>query len=199
MQEETPQPEIERQPQAKPAVKPLPEKVKRFIVQQLACYERPSDARRAALEAFTDLPAGVEVTDNRVRSCDPTTARGAGLSKALTELFWKTRRGFDEQAELVLVGQLRHRLGLYNAIATRALNKGNEQLALQSLKQAAQDAGGVFTNRRELTGAKGGPVETVSMSLDDWKREAAGREAQVSETMSMFDEGGDAGGEADDA
>lgn len=33
------------------------------------------------------------------------------------------------------------------------------------LKQAAQDIGGQFTNRQEITGKDGGPVETVQSAI----------------------------------
>ena len=177
----------------------LPDEVRRFIVTLLACHERIADVRRAVAEAFPDLPEGVVVTENKVRALDPTQARGQQMSPALKTLFWKTRRHFDTQAEKKLVGQLRHRLGLYDIVVARALSKGNEQLALLALKQAAQDAGGVFTNRRELSGPNGKPVETISMTVADWKKVAAARERQVGDTMSMFkgedevdEEGGDA-------
>lgn len=207
MTEETPQPSGPKKAPPSRAGKTqpprLPDKVKRLIVMSLACYERHADVRKAALEEYGEelKEAGVDVTLNKIRALDPTQARGVEMAPKLKELFLETRKKFDDESEEQMIGDLRHRRSMYRVIVDRALTKGNEQLALQALKQAAQDAGGVFTNRRELTGAKGGPVETVSMSIDDWKREAAARESEVEETMSMFDAGtGDAGGgEAEDA
>lgn len=191
MAEEKPESNRSRPPsrEGEPQPPRLPDEVRQFIVTQLACYERIADVRRAAADAFPDLPEGVRIDDNRVRALDPTQARGQEMSPALKKLFWKVRNRFDKLAEEKLVGSLRHRLGVYDTVVARALSKGNEQIALQALKQAAQDKGGVFTNRRELSGPKGGPVETVSMSIEDWKKQAAKRGDEVEEIMSMFEEG----------
>jgi hypothetical protein len=201
MTEETQQPREKKTPpsRAGKAQPPkLPDKVRRFVVTMLACYERHDDVRKAALEQYGEelKAAGVELTRDKVRALDPTQARGQEMSPKLKEVFWETRKRFDAESEEQLIGDLRHRRSMYRVIADRALAKGNEQLALQALKQAAQDAGGVFTNRRELSGPKGGPVETVSMSLEDWKATAAARSAEVADTMAMFDEGGAAGAPA---
>lgn len=42
--------------------------------------------------------------------------------------------------------------------------------------------------RHEVTGAGGGPVETVGMTLDDWRNRSAERSAQAAEAMSDFEE-----------
>ena len=45
-----------------------------------------------------------------------------------------------------------------------ALAKAREQpeLVAQLLEQAAKESGGAFTNRRELTGARGGPIQAAT-------------------------------------
>lgn len=45
--------------------------------------------------------------------------------------------------------------------------------------------------RHELTGENGGPIETVGMTLEDWKKRAGERAAQAEEAMADF-EGDDA-------
>ncbi len=37
---------------------------------------------------------------------------------------------------------------------------------LEVLEQAAKDAGGLYTNRRELTGKDGGPIQTQGVPAD---------------------------------
>lgn len=205
MTEETTE-QIEQKPPSragKPQPPKLPDKVRRYVVQMLACYERHSDVRKAVNEHYGEelKAAGIDITDNKVRALDPTQARGQEMAPKLKELFWDTRKRYDDESEEQLIGDLRHRRSMYRVIVERSIAKGNEQLALQALKQAAQDAGGVFTNRRELSGPGGKPVETVSMTIDDWKRAAEQRSSEVDETMSMFDapDGGETGGgEAED-
>lgn len=46
--------------------------------------------------------------------------------------------------------------------------------------------------RQEVTGPGGGPVETIGMTLDEWKREADRRRQEAEATLALLDEAGDA-------
>jgi hypothetical protein len=50
---------------------------------------------------------------------------------------------------------------------------GNVAMVAQLLEQAAKEVGGIFTNRRELTGKGGGPIQqatqTVQMTPDEFR------------------------------
>jgi hypothetical protein len=65
----------------------------------------------------------------------------------------------------------------------KASERGNAALAAALLEQAAKEVGGVFTNRRELSGSASGPIRAESVhSLSDAELEriAAGRSATPS-------------------
>jgi len=54
------------------------------------------------------------------------------------------------------------RLEMYQKLITK--NK-SPAMALKILRQAAQEIGGQFTNRQEITGKDGKPIETVNSSI----------------------------------
>ena len=41
----------------------------------------------------------------------------------------------------------------------------------------------MYTNKRELSGPNGGPIETVGISLDQWKEQAKARREQAEAAM----------------
>ena len=55
-----------------------------------------------------------------------------------------------------------YRLRQYQKFLERTRNL---KTGMNILKQAAQDIGGQFTNRQEITGKDGGPVETVQSAI----------------------------------
>ena len=48
------------------------------------------------------------------------------------------------------------------------------------------------TQQTEVSGPDGGPIETIGMSLDEWKQQAAERVAQAGATLAQFGEDDDA-------
>jgi hypothetical protein len=139
----------------------LTEKQKRFVVEMLACHEPPLEVVKALKLEFK-----LDVTRQAVERYDPTTAAGQELSEKLKDYFWEVRQKWDEQAEQDLIGNIKHRLGVYRSILRRAVNRGDDRLALEVMKQTAQDKGGAFTNRRVLDGK-------VELSTEEQKRELA--------------------------
>src|SRR4051812_33570805 len=67
----------------------LPPNVKIFVVQRLACFDRPSEVAKAVKEEFQ-----LEISRQRVHYYDPTTKLGAALAPELKELFAKSRKAF---------------------------------------------------------------------------------------------------------
>ena len=59
-----------------------------------------------------------------------------------------------------------YRLRVLNRALERAEKSGNTTLVLQILEQAAREMGGAFTNRREVTGKGGGPIQQQAVTAE---------------------------------
>jgi hypothetical protein len=127
--------------------------VKVFIVERLACFDAPTEVRTAVKQEF-----GVDVSLPRLTAYNPTKASGQRLSNQLKVLFEATRKRFlEDTASIPLVHQ-NYRLHVLQRQLKRADAAGNASLVMQLLEQAAKEVGGMFTNRRELTGKDGKPL-----------------------------------------
>lgn len=136
----------------------LKEPVKIFIVQALACRDTPQEVAEQVLQEFR-----VKVDRKQCQSYDPTKAAGKNLSKKFIELFNKTRADFDAGLIDIPIAQKYYRLKQYQKHLEK--NARNTVMSLNIMKQAAQDLGGQFTNRQEITGKDGKPIETVNSSV----------------------------------
>lgn len=127
----------------------LTEQQRRFIVTRLACFDTPTEVSNALKEEF-----GLDVPRMRVHEYDPAHGEPA---KKWCALFAATRTEFLKDAGAIAIAQksfrLQERLKLYR-LATKAA-RPNIPLANELLDAAAKDSGGMFTNRREVTGADG--------------------------------------------
>lgn len=131
----------------------LKEPVKIFIVQALACRDTPQEVAELVKQEF-----GIITDRMQCASYDPTKAAGRNLSKKFRDLFEETRKKFDEGLIDIPIANKHYRMKQYDKL----LNKTkNTVTALKIMEQAAKDSGGLFTNRKEITGANGGPVETI--------------------------------------
>ena len=135
----------------------LKEPVKIFIVQALACRDTPQEVVEQVKQEF-----GVDISRSQCECYDPTKYSGRNLSKKFVELFESTRERFDEGLIDIPIANKYYRLKQYQ----RQLEKTrNVKTALKILEQAAKDIGGQFTNRQEITGKDGGPVQTVNSEI----------------------------------
>ena len=130
----------------------LKEPVKIFIVQSLACRDTPQVAD-AVKQEFK-----IEIERQQVAAYDPTKSRGKDLSKKFVDLFHKTRADFDAGLIDIPIANKHYRLKQYQKQLER--NAKNVVMSLKILEQAAKDVGGLYTNRKEITGADGGPIKT---------------------------------------
>lgn len=131
----------------------LKEPVKIFIVQALACRDTPQEVAELVSQEF-----GIKVDRIQCSTYDPTKQRGKNLSKKFKDLFEETRKKFDEGLIDIPVTQKFYRMRQYQKHLEKSAK--NTVMSLVILKQAAQDLGGQFTNRQELTGKDGGPLQT---------------------------------------
>uniref|UniRef100_UPI000A1207FF DUF2280 domain-containing protein n=1 Tax=Ensifer aridi TaxID=1708715 RepID=UPI000A1207FF len=128
----------------------LKDEVKTFIVQSLACFDTPSIVVDAVRKEF-----GETITRQSVEGYDPTKKAGSNLAEKWRLLFDETRKTFLEDTATIAISHRAVRLRALQRMAEKAENQGNMVLASSLLKQAAEEVGGAYTNRRELTGKDG--------------------------------------------
>lgn len=139
----------------------LNEAVQRFIVQALACYDTPTQTAESVKEEF-----GIEVPRNQIAQYDPTKVSGRQLSKKWRDLFADTRERFRKEVSEIPIADQAYRLRQLQRMTQDALKRKNIVLAASLLEQAAKDTGGMFTNKRELSGPNGGPIPMTPTTIE---------------------------------
>lgn len=147
----------------------LKEPVKLAIVQALACFETPTEVVALVKQDF----GGLVISRQQAAAYDPTKASGKNMSKKLVAIFHATREAFLEDVSSIPITQQAFRFRALQKELERAQQRGNSAMVAQLLEQAAKEAGGAFTNRRELTGRGGGPIATASVSAEELKQAVA--------------------------
>jgi hypothetical protein len=133
----------------------LKDEVKTFIVQSLACFDTPSVVVEAVRKEF-----GATITRQSVEGYDPTKKAGSNLAEKWRLLFEETRKTFLEDTASIAISHRAVRLRALQRMAEKAETQGNMVLASSLLKQAAEEVGGAYTNRREITGKDGKDLPT---------------------------------------
>ncbi len=128
----------------------LTNEVKTYIVQAIACFDSPSIVAASVKREF-----GVDVSRQLVETYDPTKKAGANISDKWKALHEETRKTFLEDTASIAISHRAVRLRTLQRMADKAETQGNMMLASSLLKQAAEEVGGSYTNRRELTGKDG--------------------------------------------
>jgi hypothetical protein len=132
----------------------LTEDQKLFIVQRLAAFRSPQQVADEYKEAY-----GVEIQRNHVYRYDPTKPKPLG-GKKYKIIFDDARKRFLAEVNEIPIAHLAYRLDRHQQLFTKYADRTDrkiedDEFMLKILEQAAKDCGGMFTNRRELTG-KGG-------------------------------------------
>lgn len=142
------------------ALKP---EVRAFIVQELACFDTPSQIVDSVQKEFK-----VQVTRQQVASHDPTKVAGKGLAQKWVDLFNRTRDRFLNEISDIPIANKAYRLRVLQRMSTTAEGMKNLGMTAQLLEQAAKEVGDAYTNRLkvESTGKDGGPIkaEVTNMS-----------------------------------
>lgn len=133
----------------------LNKREKIFIVRLLAEFNTPTETVDLVKQEFKK-----DVTRQQVESYDPTKRAGRNLSAELKAEFEATRKAFVDQPLNIPIANLSVRLMHLQRIVDHAGK--NKPLIKEALEQAAKEMGGVYTNRKEVTGKGGGPIETVA-------------------------------------
>lgn len=148
----------------------LNDAVRTFIVQALACFDTPS-----AVVAAVKKEYGLEVSRQSVEGYDPTKVAGTKLSKKWTALFEETRKVFLEDTAGIAISHRAVRLRALQRMAEKAEGQGNLVLAKELLKQAAEEVGNVYSNRRELTGKDGKDLPVAPAQVTVYELPSNGR------------------------
>ena len=135
----------------------LKEPVKIFIVQSLACRDTPQEVAELVKQEF-----GIDIDRMQCSSYDPTKVAGRNLSQKFKDLFEKTREEFDAGLIDIPIANKYYRLRMYQKYLEKTKNI---KAGMKILEQAAKDIGGQFTNRQEITGKDGGPLQTVNSDV----------------------------------
>ena len=130
----------------------LNKREKIFIVRLLAEFNTPTETVALVKEEFKK-----EVTRQQVEGYDPTKRAGRNLSAELKAEFEATRKSFVDQPLNIPVANQVVRLQHLQRIIDRAGK--NTGLIMEALEQVAKEMGGLYTNRKELTGAGGQPLQ----------------------------------------
>ena len=128
----------------------LTQAVQQFIVEQLAFYKSPSQIVELVREEFE-----VQVSRQLVRTYNPI--QSPRLAKQWSAIFEATRKRFLETVADIPIANQAYRL---NEIQSLYLGAGrNAGLKKELLEHAAKEVGGMFTNRREISGQGGAPIQ----------------------------------------
>lgn len=123
----------------------LKPEVKAFIIQQLACFDTPSQIVESVKKEF-----GLEITRQQVASHDPTKAAGTGLAQKWVDLFNSTRSRFQSEISDIPIANKAYRLRTLDRMMTKAENMRNMALAASLIEQAAKEMGDAYTNRQKM-------------------------------------------------
>lgn len=146
----------------------LTDEVKTYVVQALACFDSPSVVAKAVKDEF-----GETITRQAVEAYDPNKRAGRDLAAKWRAIFDGTRKEFLADTSRIAISHRAVRLRALQRMAEKAETQGNMVLAASLMEQAAKEVGESYTNRRELTGANGGPIRTEDARLDASKLSTA--------------------------
>ncbi|HCU1013652.1 TPA: DUF2280 domain-containing protein [Klebsiella pneumoniae] len=124
------------------ALKP---EVRAFIVQELACFDTPSQIVESVQKEFK-----VQVTRQQVASHDPTKAAGKGLAKKWVDLFNELRDRFLNEISDIPIANKAYRLRVLQRMSTNAENMKNIGMTAQLLEQAAKEVGEAYSNKQKV-------------------------------------------------
>ena len=131
----------------------LKKEIKLFIVRSLAVFNTPTETVDLVHQEY-----GAKVTKQQCEKYDPTKRSGENLSEDLKTEFELSRADFLEKPQNIPIANLSVRL---QRLENQYIKHGKNRVgALAILKQAAEDVGGKYTNKTEVTGAGGGPLQT---------------------------------------
>lgn len=141
------------------ALKP---EVRTFIIQELACFDTPSQIVESVQKEFK-----VQVTRQQVASHDPTKAAGKGLAKKWVDLFNELRDRFLNEISDIPIANKAYRLRALDRMMTKAESMRNMALAASLMEQAAKECGDAYTNKQKVEHSGALAVSSVASVMDE--------------------------------
>ncbi|HDO6829813.1 DUF2280 domain-containing protein [Klebsiella pneumoniae] len=141
------------------ALKP---EVRAFIIQELACFDTPSQIVESVQKEFR-----VQVTRQQVASHDPTKAAGKGLAKKWVDLFNELRDRFLNEISDIPIANKAYRLRALDRMMTKAESMRNMALAASLMEQAAKECGDAYTNKQKVEHSGALAVSSVASVMDE--------------------------------
>jgi hypothetical protein len=120
----------------------LDKEVKYYIVQALACYERPSQVAEDVNNEFS-----VKIERQNVMRYDPTKQSGKNLSKELKDIFHATRDAFLAETVQIPIASKVFRLRSLQRMHDFYVSRKNFVQAQSILEQVAKEMGGFYTGK----------------------------------------------------
>lgn len=123
----------------------IPEEIRVFIVNSLAAFDTPKQVADAVKAEFD-----VVVSRQAVEAHDPNKRAGSKLAEKWRVMFADSRDKFINDATAIPIAHRSTRLRALHRMATKAEAASNMALAAQLHKQAAEEMGDAYTNRRNV-------------------------------------------------
>lgn len=167
----------------------LTDDVKRFIVEQIACYRTPSQVAADVKAAFN-----LVVDRRQVEEYDPAKSRtkpgrGTTPAKKWCEIYEATRARFLAECGQQPIADQRIRMRELQRIFELEEERQNTVGQRQTLEQAAKEAGGAFTNKRVLSGSIAVTIEDVIRAAADDTDDTASADGTAATTDAPDDHG----------
>ncbi|MHB6133702.1 DUF2280 domain-containing protein [Klebsiella pneumoniae] len=140
----------------------LKSEVRAFIIQELACFDTPSQIVESVQKEFK-----VQVTRQQVASHDPTKAAGKGLAKKWVDLFNELRGRFLNEISDIPIANKAYRLRALDRMMTKAESMRNMALAASLMEQAAKECGDAYTNKQKVEHSGALAVSSVASVMDE--------------------------------
>lgn len=153
----------------------MTDEVKAFVVQSLASFDTPTQVVEAVKQEF-----GIQMTPQAAQAYDPTKYAGRNVAPKWKVLFEKCRKAFVEDSSDIPIAHRSTRLRALQRMAAKAEAKGNFPLAAALNKQAAEEMGNAFTNRREITGKDGKDLPAAAPAVAIFALPDNGRDGAAS-------------------
>lgn len=131
----------------------LNKRQKLFIIRSLAVFNTPQETVLLVKEEFN-----ADVTRQQVETYDPTKRAGKDLSAEVKAEFETTRKEFLDKPEYIPTANRAVRLKILNDLVYK--NHKNVRAVRGLLEQIAKEMGKQYTNKQEITGTNGGPLQS---------------------------------------
>ena len=134
----------------------LADDIKLFIVQQLACFDKPAKVVEEVSVEF-----GIKIERGQIQKYDPTKVAGKGLGKKYKEIFEATRESFLNETIQMPVTKKLYRIRLLEHILEKYLHKNNLVQAALIIEQIAKESSNYYMPKAQVGDDHEGQIITM--------------------------------------